>query len=301
MHLNLNIVKSLQILFFFCFVILGSTLLSAQTTTADSLAKAQKHHDELMAIIMTQPKVPIKTIGIYVYDGYNTLDAIGPYQVLSELMSVDIFFVAKEKGMVKNQRGLKVQVDKSISDVKQLDILVIPGGAIETFMQTQDTAVLNWIRRIDKTSKYTTSVCTGGWILGAAGLLKGKNATTNWYPRRGIHATVWCQFQAGTLCARRQILDLRRRYRRHGHGPRHHGRPDGKKIHSRRNAGFGIRPQATLQCRLGQKDRTDCSGYDAANVRHGTTALAGKGETEKGGPKQKQNWKPLMTMGLSSL
>ena len=181
MHLNLNIVKSLQMLFFFCFVMLGSTLLSAQTTTADSLAKAQKHHDELMAIIMTQPKVPIKTIGIYVYDGYNTLDAIGPYQVLSELMSVDIFFVAKEKGMVKNQRGLKVQVDKSIADVKQLDILVIPGGAIETFMQTQDTVVLNWIRRIDKTSKYTTSVCTGGWILGATGLLKGKNATTNWY------------------------------------------------------------------------------------------------------------------------
>lgn len=150
----------------------------AQTTKADSLAK---HHDELMAIIMTQPKVPIKTIGIYVYDGYNTLDAIGPYQVLSELMSVDIFFVAKEKGMVKNQRGLQVKVDKSIADVKHLDILVIPGGARETFMQTQDTAVLNWIRRIDKTSKYTTSVCTGGWILGATGLLAGKNATTNWY------------------------------------------------------------------------------------------------------------------------
>jgi len=183
LHLNLNIVKSVRMLLHFYFVILGSTLLSAQTTTADSLAKAQKHHDELMAIIMTQPKVPIKTIGIYVYDGYNTLDAIGPYQVLSELMSVDIFFVAKEKGMVKNQRGLKVQVDKSIADVKHLDILVIPGGAIETFMQTQDTAVLNWIRRIDKTSKYTTSVCTGGWILGAAGLLKGKNATTNWYKK----------------------------------------------------------------------------------------------------------------------
>ena len=173
--------KSLQILLFFYFVILGSTLLSAQTTTADSLDKAQKHHEELMAIIMTQPKVPIKTIGIYVYDGYNTLDAIGPYQVFCELMSVEIFFVAKEKGMVKNQRGLQVKVDKSFADVKQLDILVIPGGAKETFMQTQDTAVLNWIRKIDKTTKYTTSVCTGGWILGATGLLTGKNATTNWY------------------------------------------------------------------------------------------------------------------------
>lgn len=160
-----NIMKSIRISLSLVFFSLYFPFLSAQSTKADSLAK---HHDELMAIIMTQPKVPIKTIGIYVYDGYNTLDAIGPYQVLSELMSVDIFFVAKEKGMVKNQRGLKVQVDKSIADVKHLDILVIPGGARETFMQTQDTAVLNWIRRIDKTTKYTTSVCVleaGFWVL----------------------------------------------------------------------------------------------------------------------------------------
>jgi putative intracellular protease/amidase len=150
----------------------------AQNSKADSLAK---RHDELMKIIMTQPKYPIKTIGVYVYDGYNTLDAIGPYQVLSELMGVDIFFVAKEKGFVKNQRGLKVQVDKSFADVEKLDILIIPGGAKETFMQTQDTTVLNWIRKIDKTSTYTTSVCTGGWILGATGLLKDKNVTCNWY------------------------------------------------------------------------------------------------------------------------
>lgn len=158
--------------------LLQSSLLQAQINKQDSLAK---RHDEIMKIIMTKPTVPIKTIGIYVYDGYNTLDAIGPYQVLSELMGVDIFFVAKEKGLVKNQRGLKVQVDKSIAEVNKLDILVIPGGAKETFMQTQDTTVLNWIRKIDKTSIYTTSVCTGGWILGATGLLKDKNVTCNWY------------------------------------------------------------------------------------------------------------------------
>ena len=154
--------------------LLQSSFLQAQSNKEDSLAK---RHDEIMKIIMTKPTVPIKTIGIYVYDGYNTLDAIGPYQVLSELMGVDIFFVAKEKGLVKNQRGLKVQVDKSIAEVNKLDILVIPGGAKETFMQTQDTTVLNWIRKIDKTSTYTTSVCTGGWILGATGLLKDKNVT----------------------------------------------------------------------------------------------------------------------------
>ena len=150
----------------------------AQTSEADSTAK---RHDELMQIIMTKPKVPIKTIGIYVYDGYNTLDAIGPYQVLSELMSVNIFFVAKNNGFVKNQRGLELKVDKSIAEVEQLDILIIPGGAKETFFQTQDQEVLDWIRKIDQKSVYTASVCTGAWILGATGLLEGKDVSANWY------------------------------------------------------------------------------------------------------------------------
>jgi len=162
-------------IFLFCFTVINA---NGQNSKADSLAK---RHDEMMSIIMTKPKLPIKTIGILVYDGYNTLDAIGPYQVLSQLMGVNVFFIAKEKGLIKNQRGLKVQVDKSIADVNQLDILLIPGGAAETFKMSLDTAVLSWIRKIDKTSTYTTSVCTGAWILGASGLLKGKNATTNWY------------------------------------------------------------------------------------------------------------------------
>jgi putative intracellular protease/amidase len=165
---------------------------SAQTPSAEDGAKK---HEEMMKIIMTPPKTPIKTIGIYVYDGLNTLDAFGPYHVLSQLMGVNIFFVAKEKGMVKNQRGLEIKVDKSITDVKQLDILVIPGGAKETFMQTRDTAVLNWIREIDKTSVYTTSVCTGGWILGATGLLKDKNVTTNWYRAEEIMTLYGAKFQ----------------------------------------------------------------------------------------------------------
>lgn len=174
------ILKNIGIVLFLS--VFASLTTYAQSQQADSIALAKaKHHEELMSIIMAQPKMPIKTIGIFVYDGYNTLDAIGPYQVLSELMGVDIFFVAKNKGLIKNQRGLKVQVEKSFEDVNQLDILVIPGGAVETFMQTQDTTVLNWIRMIDKHSTYTTSVCTGGWILGATGLLNGKNATTNWY------------------------------------------------------------------------------------------------------------------------
>jgi putative intracellular protease/amidase len=154
----------------------------AQKTNPDSLAiGTAERHQKMMDILFTPTKVPIKKIGILLYDGYNTLDAMGPYHTLAEIMGAKTYFIAKKRGIVKNQRGLEIKVDSSFDDVTSLDILVIPGGAGETFMQTQDTATLNWIRKIDKTTKYTTSVCTGSWILGAAGLLKDKNATSNWY------------------------------------------------------------------------------------------------------------------------
>ncbi|MFD2520624.1 DJ-1/PfpI family protein [Emticicia soli] len=170
----------LKTILFFCFIAAISAFAQEQPET-EKEASRLKQKIEMMKILMTKPKENIKTIGVYVYDGFNTLDAVGPYQVLSQLMKVDIFFVAKNKGLVKNQRGLEVNVTKSINDVQQLDILVIPGGAKETFLQTQDTEVLDWIRKIDKNSVYTASVCTGGWILGATGLLEGKIVSCNWY------------------------------------------------------------------------------------------------------------------------
>ena len=168
-------------IFAFTILFLSFSSIFAQENEEQKEQSKLKRHMEMMKIIMTKPKEDIKTIGVYVYDGFNTLDAVGPYQVLSELMKVDIFFVAKKKGIVKNQRGLEINVTKSIDEVEKLDILVIPGGAKETFLQTQDQEVLDWIRKIDKYSIYTTSVCTGGWILGATGLLEGKNVSCNWY------------------------------------------------------------------------------------------------------------------------
>ncbi len=174
------------------FSIFATSICIAQTTNNDSLTK---RHNEMMSIIMTQPKIPIKTIGILVYDGYNTLDAMGPYHTLAEIMGTKTFFIAKQKGMIKNQRGLQMKVDTSFAEVKNLDILVIPGGAVETFMQTKDTATLEWIKAIDKTTQYTTSVCTGSWILGATGLLKGKNATSNWYRAEEMMAMYGANFK----------------------------------------------------------------------------------------------------------
>ncbi len=65
--------------------------------------------------------------------------------------------------------------------MEQLDLLIIPGGARGTILAAYDSNLLEWIRQIDQNSLYTASVCTGGWILAATGLLKDKRATTNWY------------------------------------------------------------------------------------------------------------------------
>lgn len=148
----------------------------AQTNIANA-----NRHQEMMNIILQKPKKEIKTIGILVYEGFNNLDAMGPYQILKQISGAKTFLIAKKRGLVKNNSGVRIQVDTTTDEVNNLDIIVIPGGALETLLLTKDTSILNWIKLIDKKSIYTTSVCTGAWILGATGILKDKNATTNWY------------------------------------------------------------------------------------------------------------------------
>ncbi len=135
--------------------------------------------EELMSL-QPNPNVNVNGIGIYVYDGMFSLDALGPYQVFKSA-GLKTFLIAKKKGAIKMSNQLTITAEKSIDEVSKLDVLLIPGGAYETAMQTLDPEVLDWIKKIDESSIYTTSVCTGAWILGSAGLLQGKNATTHWY------------------------------------------------------------------------------------------------------------------------
>lgn len=123
----------------------------------------------------------VKTVGILVYEDFADLDAIGIQADLSSVTGTDVFLIAPERGAVKSGAGNTYMVDTSIDDVDHLDILIVPGGLQTTYMLTKNQKVLDWIRKIDSTSTFTSSVCTGAWVLGAAGLLKGKNATTHWY------------------------------------------------------------------------------------------------------------------------
>ncbi|SHG56765.1 DJ-1/PfpI family protein [Pedobacter caeni] len=159
-------------------------MLAACKNKTNDLETTTTKHTEQMDISFPEPKVKIKTVGILLYDNYAVLDAMGPYHVLSELMGAKVFFVGRHKGLITTGEGLKVQCDSSIAEVKQLDILVIPGGLNESYMATKDTVLLNWIKAIDLHSKYTTSVCTGAWILAATGLLKDHQATTHWFGKQ---------------------------------------------------------------------------------------------------------------------
>jgi len=131
--------------------------------------------------LKNEDNLKIDSIGILLYDKFFELDAVGPYQVLSGMLGTKVFYVAPQKGIITGAAGMQFKVEHSIDDIKHLDMLLIPGGTTGTVTASKSQKIINWIQEIDKNSTFTTSVCTGSWILGEAGLLKNKNATSNWY------------------------------------------------------------------------------------------------------------------------
>ncbi len=119
-------------------------------------------------------------IAILIFDRLTALDAIGPYEVLSRLPGSEVFFVAKEPGLKRTDTGrLGLNADAAIADVRDPAIVLVPGGEGNRPLMLDDE-VLDWLRGAHETSTWTTSVCTGALVLGAAGILDGKRATTHW-------------------------------------------------------------------------------------------------------------------------
>jgi len=119
-------------------------------------------------------------IAILIFDKLTALDAIGPYEVLRSVPGWEVKFVGPEKGQVRTDSGaLGLNADFSIDEVSEADIVLVPGGDGNRPL-LHDEAVLSWLRQIDAGSKWTTSVCTGSLVLGAAGLLEGKRVTSHW-------------------------------------------------------------------------------------------------------------------------
>ena len=119
-------------------------------------------------------------IAILIFDKLTVLDAIGPYEVLRSVPGWEVRFVAPEAGQVRADSGaLGLIADHSIDEVTEADMVLVPGGEGNRPLLGDDR-VLGWLREIDRTTRWTTSVCTGSLVLGAAGLLEGKRATSHW-------------------------------------------------------------------------------------------------------------------------
>ncbi len=114
------------------------------------------------------------------FDGITALDIVGPYEVLQRLPEANVKFTATERGEIRtDNRFLGLVADHTFADTTSADVLVVPGGFATRALE-KDAALLEWIRAIDLTTTWTTSVCTGSMLLAAAGLLEGKEATSHW-------------------------------------------------------------------------------------------------------------------------
>jgi transcriptional regulator GlxA family with amidase domain len=123
-------------------------------------------------------------VAIPVFPKLTALDAIGPYEVLQRIPSIDVVFVGHERGEVRTENGmLGVTADVTFEAIPEPDVIVFPGG-VGTRLVQHDERVLKWVRHAHATTLMTTSVCTGSLVLGGAGLLEGLTATTHWscYP-----------------------------------------------------------------------------------------------------------------------
>ena len=119
-------------------------------------------------------------IAAVLFPHLTALDIVGPYEVLQRLPGASVVFVGHEVGTVRTENGfLGLSVDSVFEDVPAPDVVVVPGGVGSRALM-HDQRVLDWLRAVHPTTTYTTSVCTGSLVLGAAGLLQGLTATTHW-------------------------------------------------------------------------------------------------------------------------
>jgi putative intracellular protease/amidase len=118
-------------------------------------------------------------IAIPLYDGVTALDAIGPYEPLSRIPGADVRFVGLQAGPIRcDTKALSLVADYAVEDVSSPEVIVVPGG--EGSRRESGDALLDWIRSVHETTKWTTSVCTGSLLLGKAGILDGLKATSHW-------------------------------------------------------------------------------------------------------------------------
>ncbi len=138
------------------------------------------------------PENETLNVGILIFNEVEVLDFCGPFEVFSVASRVastilnkrdqppfGVFTIAERPGIIKARGNLLVQPHFSIQDHPPIDVLVVPGGQ-GTRQEVNNPTLINWIASVAAQARYNTSVCTGSFMLGKAGLLEGRNVTTHW-------------------------------------------------------------------------------------------------------------------------
>ena len=118
-------------------------------------------------------------IGSLLFEGIDQIDLTGPFEVLSRIPNTTYRIYGKTTAPVRDVKGLQLTPDATLADAPPLDVLHVPGGFGQEALM-EDTEVLDWIRQQAACACSIFSVCTGALLCGAAGLLKGRRATTHW-------------------------------------------------------------------------------------------------------------------------
>jgi cyclohexyl-isocyanide hydratase len=118
-------------------------------------------------------------IGALIFENLDQMDLTGPFEVLSRVPNSTYRIFGKTAAPARDGRGLLLKPDATLADAPPLDVLHVPGGAGQEGVM-DDEEILGWVRRQAQGARLVFSVCTGALILGAAGLLKGRRATTHW-------------------------------------------------------------------------------------------------------------------------
>jgi cyclohexyl-isocyanide hydratase len=119
-------------------------------------------------------------VGFVIFPDLTQLDFTGPQQVLARLPQSAMHIVAKSAAPVPSDSGLSFLPTHTFANCPRLDLICVPGGSAGVVQAIGDQETIEFVQRQSSTSKYVTSVCTGAFVLGAAGLLMGRRATTHW-------------------------------------------------------------------------------------------------------------------------
>jgi cyclohexyl-isocyanide hydratase len=118
-------------------------------------------------------------IGLLIFPRVQQLDLTGPYEVFASWPQARVRLIGKSGESVASSTGLRLTPTTTYADCPRLDVICVPGGAgVNALMSDEET--LSFVRAQAKGARFVTSVCTGALVLGAAGLLRGKRATTHW-------------------------------------------------------------------------------------------------------------------------